>query len=506
MEPFTNILNKSLIPVGDVAAISRIIDSFDSESEFVVPIGYKGSEVKDYIKVAHPDLKISYVEVDNFIGQGSGPGYSLLKCKELLQCPFVVISCDTLFEGAVEQPDRNWMGISSVADPFEFCTVSVQRGKVYDLIDKSNEGTNNAFIGLAGIKDFEIFFEALSANKELISGEVQLSNGLSALIDHGLYADNFVWFDLGNKKSYNASNKHFCVGETAYDFSKSDEVIYFYKNKVIKFFSDVSHTKNRHKRSLNLGNIVPTVEAIQGGFYSYEKVPGKTLYNVDLAENFPRLLDFLEEKLWTDVILTKDEKREFNLSCHSFYFTKTIKRVNLFEKRYCDTLNTKSSINGKDIPSVSRLLEETDFEFLSNGKPTKFHGDLQFDNIILSTSNDFFLIDWRHEFAGLKEYGDIYYDLGKLLGGILISYKEVKEGQVSFSEDDAGVELEHSKTDELVFCKSYFYKFLEQRGLDKRKVCLIFLNMSPMHHAPFDRFLYNLGRICLDKVNRGGLL
>ena len=44
-----------------------------------------------------------------------------------------------------------------------------------------------------------------------------------------------------------------------------------------------------------------------------------------------------------------------------------------------------------------------------------FHGDLQYDNVLVKKDKSFVLIDWRHEFGKCLEFGDIYYDLAKLL-------------------------------------------------------------------------------------------
>ena len=44
--------------------------------------------------------------------------------------------------------------------------------------------------------------------------------------------------------------------------------------------------------------------------------------------------------------------------------------------------------------------------------PVNFHGDLHFENII-ANKNKFTLLDWREDFSGLKNYGDLYYDLAK---------------------------------------------------------------------------------------------
>ena len=48
------------------------------------------------MNLVHSDKNITYVDVDNYDGVGSGPSYSLLCCKERLQEPFVFTSVDTL--------------------------------------------------------------------------------------------------------------------------------------------------------------------------------------------------------------------------------------------------------------------------------------------------------------------------------------------------------------------------------------------------------------------------
>lgn len=45
---------------------------------------------------------------------------------------------------------------------------------------------SNAFIGLAGVRDYEIFFDSLENNELLINGEKQVSNGFKSLINKNL--------------------------------------------------------------------------------------------------------------------------------------------------------------------------------------------------------------------------------------------------------------------------------------------------------------------------------
>ena len=74
------------------------------------------------------------------------------------------------------------------------------------------------------------------------------------------------------------------------------------------------------------------------------------------------------------------------------------------------------------IPKISEVLKLVDWNWLSDGKPSRFHGDLHFENILLSESGKFCLIDWRQDFEGLFDYGDLYYDLAKPMHGFIISH------------------------------------------------------------------------------------
>ena len=78
-------LNKSILPTNDGAIISEIINYFGKKTKFVIAVGYKKDQVKDYLKIAHQNIKknITFVNIDNFDQNFSGPGYSLYKCKNI---------------------------------------------------------------------------------------------------------------------------------------------------------------------------------------------------------------------------------------------------------------------------------------------------------------------------------------------------------------------------------------------------------------------------------------
>ena len=76
-----------------------------------------------------------------------------------------------------------------------------------------------AFIGLAGIKDYEEFWNALEKISE-VKGVVRDISGFKALIEKKLAPIDFTWFDTGSIDKYIETNKNFSGGEKKFDFSK----------------------------------------------------------------------------------------------------------------------------------------------------------------------------------------------------------------------------------------------------------------------------------------------
>jgi aminoglycoside phosphotransferase family enzyme len=100
---------------------------------------------------------------------------------------------------------------------------------------------------------------------------------------------------------------------------------------------------------------------------------------------------------------------------------KTLERINLFYKKF-NKKDGIESINGEAMPTLSNLLNSIDWKDLTNGLPGRFHGDFHFENILYcSKKKTFKFLDWRQDFGGDLEVGDIYYDLAKLLHGLIVS-------------------------------------------------------------------------------------
>ena len=55
---YTKEKNKSLLSLDKKSILSRILDKFPKKSKIIISLGYKGDQVKDFIKIHHPNLKV----------------------------------------------------------------------------------------------------------------------------------------------------------------------------------------------------------------------------------------------------------------------------------------------------------------------------------------------------------------------------------------------------------------------------------------------------------------
>lgn len=486
LETLTKETNKALLPINNRAIISHIIDKYPTDFEFVVALGYKGDIVKEYCQLAFPTHKFTFVEIDNIDGAGAGPGYSTLKCKEHLQRPFYIQTCDCLIDSPLPYLDGNWLGVQPTSFPEKYSTVAVDKDTITHFTNKNKEGYNLAFIGLAGIWDYGVFWNELTNN--IISGEL-----VSAFNDPSKYltfrAKKLKWIDTGSLDDLNTAREYF--KDVPLSLQKNNnEIAYKEGNRFIKFTPNKTVLNNRVKRAKKLTNQIPNGFGNTDHFIYYDWAVGKTLYELDSLELFKKFLG---------VLLTNTSKIVNNSTEHirKFYMDKTYERIGLFVGQYGDRYRTQPhSINGKVYSSFNDTFNVNFDRFSSDAFYELFHGDLQFDNIIYdSKTNKFTYIDWRESFGGYTEAGDIYYDLAKLYGGCIIPYDKMKnEDTIRFVEGDYSISYSYAVSDNLTTFKAWYEEWIDTNGFDLNKVkmltALIFLNMSPLHDEKFGKMLW----------------
>lgn len=495
----TKYLNKSLISVSNKPAIAHIIDSFPNDSEFVFALGYKGDIVKEFLKLAYPKRKFYFGNVDLFEGEGSGLGLSILSCKQFLQQPFIFCSCDTLVDGKVPQADKNWMGFGERDELSSYRTISIKDYKVEEICEKGKENIDSKpYIGLAGIHDYKLFWDSMESGGATAVSEGEVY-GLKSLLKNDMYANFFEWYDTGTIEELNITREHYKLEDAPNILEKANETIWFLNDNVIKFSDDVKFISDRVLRTKELDEFIPKVNGCEKHMYSYEYAKGEVMSKAVNTSIFEKLLEKSQE-FWKIKSLSLEEKSNFKEKCMKFYRDKTFERVELFYKNFnkCDGIEKINDIN---MPMLKDMLESLDWNWISDGVPGRFHGDFHFENILYYKEDKFTFLDWRQNFGGSLDVGDIYYDFGKMLHGLIICHELIAKDLYWIKWNKDSIKFDFNRKQILVECEKLFEAWIIKNGYDIKKVkvltALVYLNIAALHHHPYGLLLYALGKSML---------
>lgn len=153
--PYTKILPKPLVPIGDIPIIERIINSFCNYNvnEFFVTVNYKKGMIKSYFNDLSPEYSISYVEEDIPLGTAG----SLKLINRNFDKPVIVTNCDILIN----------------AD--------------YEDIYKHHVNSGNKLTIVSALKKIVIPYGVLNAGKNGIINSLEEKPSHSYFINTGMY-------------------------------------------------------------------------------------------------------------------------------------------------------------------------------------------------------------------------------------------------------------------------------------------------------------------------------
>ncbi len=494
----TKYTNKSLVRVGKKPGISYIIEKYSNDIELVITLGYYGNQVKDFLTLAYPERKFTFVEIDKFDGQGSSLGYSLLKTKDLLQCPFIFHASDTIVKESIPSPNTNWLGTCNKENHSQYRTISHIKGKM--IYDKGDMNSNDVYIGLAGINDYESFWRSLEQEYNLDINDSSLSDchAINKMnVDKWDVIPFNSWMDIGNVSELKKAREE--IGDKFELLDKVDESIFLFDEFVIKFFYDKTICKNRVSRGIQLGDLTPEILDYKDNFYKYKIAKGDLLSSVINEKLFVELLEWSQKNLWVN----HGYSDSFKTKCEEFYFDKTNKRLEKFFKDH-NIVDSITTINGFEIPKVSDMLNMIDKSWLYSTNAYQFHGDFILDNIIYEGDGYFKLIDWRQDFGGDLVNGDMYYDLAKMNHNLIFNHDIVNRGLFTIENKNNEIKCDILMSNNLSNCREYFKFWLEYNFFIVSKInvltAIIWLNMAPLHDYKMGEFLFYFGKLNLYKA------
>lgn len=517
---YTQYTNKSLLKIGDKYAICHIVDLYKhiENVEFVITLGYFGEHVKDFLQIAYPNIKFTFVNIDKYEGPGSSLGYSMSLAAPYLQEPFIFHCCDAILKeipfNFPNDNDYNTMVVytrPNAGDHYATINVTVPTSTITKINDKGETQYDYLYVGVSKIYNYRDFWSIL--NSLILESHKQSLSDIHVfekLMDIKTLKYKVVneWYDTGNIHELNITKQAF---QSRYHvLEKMDESICFLNNTVIKFFYNRSITKSRYERGLLLKSHVPRVIEHRGCFFSMELIEGTVLSEYYKYGEILKLLEYTLKQFWKPIKLNRLQTIEFQNRCKEFYYTKTINRIKEYKK-----INREEEINivnGINICSCEQLIEAIDFPSLTKGSiPSQFHGDFILDNIIKVHSTveygkqTYRFIDWRQDFGGDQAIGDLYYDLAKLRHNIIFNHSNIEQQLFTIESHKPNEIFVDLKTNYFLTNQlTDFDNFIISNKFDLNRIklltALIWINMAPLHTYPLSRFLFYFGKFNLTLV------
>ena len=89
MGEYTEIINKSLLPINFTSSLTKIINSFPKNSKFVIASGFKKENVKNFVKILN-NKNIKIVIVKKFTGKVQDQHYHFIAAKNIFKIVFIL--------------------------------------------------------------------------------------------------------------------------------------------------------------------------------------------------------------------------------------------------------------------------------------------------------------------------------------------------------------------------------------------------------------------------------
>lgn len=161
--PYTKILPKPLIPIGDIPIIERIINKFCEYgvSKFHITVNYKKGMIRSYFNDLEPQYEIEYVEEDKPLGTAG----SIKLIEEKFNAPIIVTNCDSLINTD------------------------------YDRVLEYHKESDNAITIVSALKKIVVPYGVLHTSQNGIVDKLEEKPQLSYFINTGMYVVNPEYID-----------------------------------------------------------------------------------------------------------------------------------------------------------------------------------------------------------------------------------------------------------------------------------------------------------------------
>jgi glucose-1-phosphate thymidylyltransferase len=218
LRPITHTSAKQLIPIANKPVLFYVIEALKDAG--ITDIGIVVGETKEEVKEAVGDgsqfgVKVTYIEQEAPLGLAHAVKIS----RDFLgDEDFVMFLGDNLIKDGIcefvdefkEGKPNSLILLAQVDNPRQFGVAELKDGKVVNLIEKPEEPPSN--LALVGVYLFDkSVFEAVENIKPSWRGELEITDAIQYLIDHGYVVKPHIikgwWKDTGKLEDILEANR-----------------------------------------------------------------------------------------------------------------------------------------------------------------------------------------------------------------------------------------------------------------------------------------------------------
>lgn len=213
LDPFTRILPKPLIPIGDKPIIETILERFLKYgfNKFIISLNYKADMIKSYFAENSNNFKIEYVKEEKELGTGG----SLSLIRGRIVDSLIISNCDVMtdidFEELLDYHKKNAFHATVVGTAknvkIPYGVLKIENGMFLDIIEKPEYD----FIVNSGIYIVEPDVINLTSENSHLNMPDLLIMAKNKGLRIGVYPFNGEWIDIGQWEEYRRAIEHIKV-------------------------------------------------------------------------------------------------------------------------------------------------------------------------------------------------------------------------------------------------------------------------------------------------------
>lgn len=211
LDPFTKILPKPLIPIGDTPIIEVIIKNFKKYgfNNFLISVNYKAEIIKLYFSENPDGYNINFIHEKDFLGTAG----SLRLAEEKLKDTFIVSNCDVIIDIDFDEllkyhkKSNNHATIVGVVKNMQipYGVIDVNNGELVNMIEKPEYN----FVINSGVYVLEPELINLIPQGKPINMPDLLLKSKEVGYKVGVYPVSSKWFDVGQWEEYRNTLEYF---------------------------------------------------------------------------------------------------------------------------------------------------------------------------------------------------------------------------------------------------------------------------------------------------------